>query len=1323
MQSVVRSVVPRILLGLFTLVLFCGLPVFLAAQATSGVTGVVTDESGALLVGARVTLSNSATGFSATTTTNSDGAYMFLHMLPATYTLSFSKDTFRTVTISNVELGVSVVETENAKLPVGDRTERVEVTASGEGTINTVDASIGNVITTQQIQDLPSLLRDDVTAVLQLQPGVQQTSSGVGDSQYGSVTGSRADAGTVTLDGLDVNDETIGTAFAAVGRAPVDSISEVRTIVGGADVSFGRGAGAQVELVTQSGTNQWHGTLEEFNRVSAEAANDYFNNLDGVPKAQLTRNQYGGSVGGPIIKDKAFFFFDYSARRQAQGVQETLTVPLDPFRNGQLNYVNTSGNIVPFPALGAPGSQSVQGLDPQGVGADQSLLSFVAGRPYPEPNDFSAGDGINTGGYLFTAPSYIRANTFVGRVDYTLSTHHNLFARGTWDRDSDTQTPKAFPTDSGPVGFFVSHDRSWVVGDTWTINAAMVNVASFGLTRQVEAFPINLNSAPNIPVPNLFGFGILSSPYGDIRGQSRNVPVPEIHDNFNWNRGKHTLQFGTDIKPIRVHSSLTNDVNFPSIGLQSQIVELNSSLRPTDISTANGGGFLTEWDNAYTTILGRYASTTAQYNYQVAGTAYPQYSPSLRNFNYNEYEFFVQDSWKARSDLTLSYGLRWNYHSVPYEANGFESVSNIFEKQMFADRQQAAASGVNGFTALPFLTYQLGGPKNHGPNYYHPDWRDFAPRVGFAYSPSFTSGILGRLLGDRKTSIRGGAGIAYDRVLSTLSFEIDESSQLFSTSTTQQFGNASSANLSLLNDPRFTSITAPPPPPPPGVGPGSPTIPRPYTPFVTPSNGANCPVGSGLYGADVFVPAGQPCAVGLFNNQDLFQLNNTLKMPYSMSVSFGLQRELPKNFILEVSYFGKFGRRLIGTADPAQQVNFVDPASGQSLNNAYGNIQNAVCGTTGPGQPCTVNTNMINSGTVPAQPWFENQINAALSSVIGPGTTCAGAFAGVPNCTNLAVGDLGITNSFLIGDLSTVDVVLADLALILPNTGLPYQTGSVASVGNFGSSDYHSLIVTLRKKYSNNLYFDFDYAYAHAIDNVSDITNDAVFASFNAQGLICDLRNLRTCRASSDFDSRQTISANYEYRLPVGRGQKFLGSAPKWVDEILGGWATSGIVSHHTGYPWSTVTNAFPINFTQLGPALLIGPSSAVKEKIHVQATASGTPGLQLFANQTNALGAFAFPFGGGTGERNTLRGPGYFNLDMALLKTFSISEGKTLQFHVDAFNAFNHASFNPPEVNGGAAGSLSTANTNINSPLQYGFLNSTANSARELSLGLLFRF
>jgi len=182
--------------------------------------------------------------------------------------------------------------------------------------------------------------------------------------------------------------------------------------------------------------------------------------------------------------------------------------------------------------------------------------------------------------------------------------------------------------------------------------------------------------------------------------------------------------------------------------------------------------------------------------------------------------------------------------------------------------------------------------------------------------------------------------------------------------------------------------------------------------------------------------------------------------------------------------------------------------------------------------------------------------------------------------------------------------------------------------------------------------------------------------------------------------------------LPIGRGQRLLGGIPRWADEIIGGWATSGIVAYHSGYPWNTVTNAFPIDFTMLGPAVYIGPRSAVAEHVHVGTNpATGEPGVQLFSNQTNALAAFAHDFGGATGERNTLRGPGFANVDMALLKTFKVRESFDLQFRAEAFNAFNHPSFSNP------------SNNNIDSAPTYGFISGTSNSPRELSLGLLVRF
>lgn len=1276
---------------LLTIVLLV-LPAWVAGQAHSGLTGVITDASGAVVVGAEVRLEKPDAAFSAAIITNREGEYQFLHVAPGQhYRLTVNKDRFRPMTLFDLEIGVGVTETRDVKLQIGNANETVEVTAEGEGSVNTSDASIGNVITSHQVAELPSLFRDDAGSLLGLQPGVQVTG---GDSQNGSVTGSRADTTSVTLDGLDVNDETTGQAFHTVGRAPLDSVSEVRTIVGNANVSFGRGAGAQVDLVTKSGTNQWHGSASEFNRVSVMAANDFFNNLVGNPRAQLTRNQFGASVGGPILKDRLFFFFDYTGRRDATGVQQTLTVPLDPFRKGEISYVNNSSPDCAGATLSTQSScistltaSQAAAIDPLGIGADQALLSFINGR-YPEPNQVSGGDGINTGGYLFTAPSYVKDNTFVGRVNYKISASQNLFARGTWDRDNQTESPRAFPQDPGPLDSFVSHERSWVVGHTWIVNPRLSNVASFGIARQVYDFPVNY--APTAPYD--IGFGVLSAPYGDIRSQGRSVPVPEIRDTLTWVKGRHTAQFGADIKPIRLHYSNTNDISFAELGLQSQITSLAPSLRPSDISADPTSELI--WDRTFTTLLGRYASVTGNYNYDVSGTAVPQFTPSVRNFRYDEYEFFVQDSWKVRTDLTVTYGLRWNYHSVPYELNGFQSVPTVTEPELFNTRQAAAAQGLNGFTAAPFVGYQLGGPVNHGPGYYHRDWRNFAPRLGIAYSPSFTKGVLGHVLGDRKTSIRAGGGIAYDRVLSTLSFEVDETAQMFDTTITQQFGVPLDPATSLQIDPRFTSVGAPVAPPPPG------TIPRPsVTPFVITSDGSNCPL-------SYAVPSGQPCATGLLTNGDLFQLSNALKMPYSITVSFGIQRELPGNFLLDVNYFGRFGRRLIGTGDPAQQLNFKDPQSGQLLNNAFGNIQAELNAGT-------------QAGSIPIQPWFENQVNQALPGVFGPGATCQNLFGS--DCTNFLASPSVLQPNFQTDDLSTVILDLANAGFLLPNTGLPYQTGSVANVGNWASSSYNGLVATLRKRASHNLQFDLNYQYARSIDNLSDITNDAIFASFNAQGLVCDLRNLRICRASSDFDAVHTVSANYVYQFPIGRRQSLLGGASTWLDAIVGGWATSGIVSYHSGFPFTTVTSAFPIDFTMQAPAVLVGPASAVKQHIHVQ------PGnqLQLFADQAAAVGAFAYPFGGGTGERNQLRGPRYANVNMALLKSFRMpwSENQRLEFRAEAFNAFNHPSFNNPSVNLNATGSLNLANVNIQNPGQYGVLTNTANTARQLQLGLRYDF
>jgi hypothetical protein len=1256
-----------------------------AAQATSGVTGIVTDQTGGVLASAHVTLTNPNTGFVRETTTNSIGSYQFLTVPPGDgYTLSFAKDNFRTFVVNGLYLGVGVVETRDAQLQVGTTSQKVEVTASGEGTIDTTDASIGNVIESKTVQDLPIQFRMDASGVLGLQPGVQTTG---GDAQYGSVTGARADQQNITIDGLNVTDETIGQPFTTIGHSPIDSVQEVRTIVGNADSTLGRSSSAQVDLVTKSGSKDYHGAVREYNRNTDFAANGFFNNLTDTPRAVLIRNQFGGDVGGPIKKDKLFFFFDYDGLRQTAPAQTIQDVPVDAVRNGGINYINSGAGCTSASRLNTqpncittvpdtsttPGQLTVTGLDPAGLGSDAALVSFMASR-YPEANFPSRGDGVNTEGYLFNAPAKLWQNTFIGRLDYTLTSKQKLFARGTWDRDHGDQVTQQFPSDPESVVGFVSHNRTFVAGDTWQISNTLLNDIHAGLTRNLYDFPRTY--APTFP--DLFGFGSqtdLTSPYGDFRGQARNVGVPDIREELTWEKGKHTAVFGGDMRFIREYSSLDNSVEFPTLGLGGNLLSLNTapnqpSLRPSDIySTASDISAINEWDGFLPLVLGRYAASSANFNYDVPGNPLPIGNSSVRHWNANEFELFAQDTWRIRSDLTVLYGLRWVFHGVPWEQNGFESVSNTDEQQLFGARVKAAANGMNGNSAAPLVTEVLAGPGNKGATlgYYRPDYRDFAPKIGITYAPSFTRGFLGSLFGDRKTSIRAGGGISYDRVLNTLEFELDQSNFLFSNNVPQNFGVAGDPITSLSTDPRFTSLGTPPPI-------SASPIPRPYTPNVDASGN---PIGLAVLGG--------------FPN--LFNFNQSLRTPYAITASLGIQRELRGNFLLDVNYFGRFGRRLAAIGDAAQQLNFKDttPGSGQFLNTAFGNVQQALLSGTA-------------IGSIPTQPWFENQVGAA--ALANYGATCPDFFGGAGlNCTNVVAADVG--NFVTVGDLSSTDLVLSEQGLLLPNTGLDAQTGSAGYIGNFSSSSYNSLIITLRKKISHNLQFDFDYTFAHSIDNVSDINNDFVFFTNTGQGLVCDLRNLRLCRGNSDFDARHTVSANYVYTLPIGRGQRFLGGSSKLLDALVGGWGTSGIVTWHSGFPLDTATNTFPINFTQSAPAVFVGTQADISRKVTVS---NGS--VQYFASQANALGAFTYPFGGGTGTRNPIRGPNYSNVDMSIFKSFAMpwSESQRLQFRTDAFNVFNNVSWGNPA-------------TAFNVPSTFGLISSQANSPRVLQVALRYEF
>jgi hypothetical protein len=1210
------------------------------AQSTAGVTGTVKDSNGAVVAGAEVKLTDTKTGAEFTTKTNDQGVYQFQKVAPGTgYALTFTNPGFQTLVINDVALGVDTTSTHNAELTIGEVSGTVVVTASNEVTLNTTDASIGNVIGERRLKELPIQIRNSPAALIGLQPGVVGNNVGAtGTNRIGSVTGSRSDQGNVTVDGIDVNDQATGQFASTVGNAPIDAIQEFRAVSTNPGAADGRSSGGQVELVTKGGTNEFHGNLREYNRTAATAANSFFNNRSGIERPQLTRNQFGGSIGGPIKRDALFFFFDYEGRRDAQGVSNLRIVPLNHWRNGSLAFLNSnpgcSGPGIPQARLNTRPEcitiltpAEVAAFDPQGVGPNAALLSFINER-YPQANDLTAGDGINTGGFRFNAPSKRTDNTYTTRIDWNASEKHRLFGRFNIARRVQTDTVNSvaaqFPGDPETAQILV-RDYTWVVGHTWTASPTFVNQITVGAARSGLLFPTLFK--PTFPNDFTFGMG-LAAPFADISDQDRFVLVPTIRNDATWTKGTHTLEFGGSMKPIKSESGIVNDFNFPSVGLGGLLGALQPSLRPETIlnNTTSTGNY----DAALTFLLGRYASVSSNFNYDPAGTAFALGTGKKRDYRYNELELYVQDNWRVRNNLTLNLGLRWHLYPAPYEANGFQAGQDVDMRQLFDTRVRNAAQGIASETSEPLLRYDLIGKANNARSLYETDLNNFGPRFGFAYTPDFKEGFLSKIFGENKTVIRGGGSVVFDRPGGGITFIQDQVSYLFDNSRTTNFA-APNAISALLNNPRFTGINNLP------VTNTPPEVTRPVTPFVE----------------DGF-------PIGLAEEAFNYAVDQQFRVPYSIQYSFGFQRELPGNFILEASYVGRQGRKLFSQADVAQVLNFIDPTSGQSMLDAFNLLQAQVqAGVPG--------------ASVTPQPWFENQIGT--------------------NGTRL-MGTNGTLRQFVLrGDTSDAVFILFANGLLAPNVGMSSQFGTNIYISNHGSSTYDGMLVSLRKRFSQGLQFDLNYTWSHSIDNGSSVVNTVT------GGLVCDLRDLRVCRGNSDFDIRHLVNANFIYELPFGRGQRFGSGASGWVNQIIGGWEVSGIFTARSGLPFGTTTTAFPVGFNFNSPAAFNNANAtALEGRIH---DLNGA--VQFFDDPTVVFdptnptsGALRFPRHGEIGNRNTFRGPGFWNLDTAVMKNFKMpwSESQSLQIRWEMFNAFNHNSFGLPAVSivGSTFGQITTS-------------------------------
>jgi hypothetical protein len=1222
-------------------------------QTAAGMAGTVTDQSGAVVPGAEVKLTNKSTGVKYTQVTNGIGAYRFADVPPgAGYEVTFTAKGFTPVVVKDIYLIVATVRTQNVSLTIG-ATEQIEVSAANsEVTIDTSDATVGNNIDVHSLNSLPVQQRNSPTALFEMQAGVTDT---------GSVAGARVDQNDVVVDGLDVNDlVTGGVGYNSsangvaegirnqtiVGGAPVDSLEQFTGSVAGGGADSGPGSGGQFSLVTKSGTNKFHGNLNEYNRNTSFVANSWFSNNASpiVPRNHLIQNQFGGNIGGPITiphffsgKDRAFFFFDFNDNRVIRSALQQRTVPLDSLRAGNVGFINDAkGDITTLTPA------QFKAYDPAGLGTDNTWLTAAAAR-FPHANNTNSGDGVNSGGYAFNAPDGENATNYVGKVDINLSQKMKIFAKFSFVRADGVNSPNQFMNDPS-TNNLSDRSYSFVVGHTWLISPTKTNRVSLGeavqkLSAMTVWNPSSSSWNPNGTTYYTFADGtgpaLASSMYLAPGGTAQRVPVPVLRDDFTWLKGTHTYSFGGSFKDLLIHTTSVTDYNTTELGMGGNVLALcgptpgdcttktngvspSATMRPSSIQTTGSEGNLAEydWDQVFGFMLARVGEVSAVFNYDKNGNSLKQLSGDQRFYRSYQTQLYVQDSWKVTPGLTATYGLSYQFFSVPYETRGLESIEPYSYNEYMQAREQQSALGQSGANAVPLIAYYLGGKGNGSgaPPLFPSEYKNFAPHVGFAWNPSF----------DKKLVINAGASIAYDRTVITAIQHIqDADSYLFQQPLPLPQGIAGdpyssfkkgSTNPRLDGANDLSNVQG-------LVAPATPKAP--YEPFVVGG------VPNGLVLGSAFNATIDPA----------------LKTPYNINFNFGVQRQMRWDMVLKANYVGHLGRRLIAQADVNQVLDFPDSTGGstQTLGQAMGDLTKQLrAGAT--------------SKTVKLEPFFEN--------VMGAGTT-----------ENL-VQNFG---PFVYrGDFG-------DAVQFLAANGAPLNVGSAAQFSentfytNLGSSNYHGLLLTLNKNLSHGLSFDFNYTLSHSIDNTSNFANSQGDTGIGGIGLVCDVVRPRECRAASDFDMRHYITGDGTYQLPFGRKRMFANHGPNWLDYVIGQWDLSGLMVWHTGSPWSTVSNAFVASYSNDAPGILTGNASDVAT--HITKIAGG--GVNIFANSTKAANSFTGPVGFQIGPRNELRGPKFFNTDLGLQKSIPfLFQDVSFKFRADAFNALNHPNFNQPANN-----------------------------------------
>jgi len=838
------------------------------SQALSSLSGTVTDPTGAAMANASVTVEDINRGLTRISISDEAGRYAFPQIPPGKYKLLAKTTGFNDVVIESVELQVNSPATINIEMKqVSGVAETVTVSAQ-VSQVNATDASLGNAIGTKEVLQLPMYLRN-VVGLLTFQPGVTSFNTNRADERNGSVNGGRSDQANVTLDGIDVNDHQSRLAFTSVLRVSVDSVSEFRTTTANASADQGRTSGAEIALVTKSGTNELHGALYDFHRNTVTSANSFFNNRTNIRRPALLVDVFGAAAGGPIRRNRLFIFGNYEGRRDRSASGVLRTVPSAELRQGVVQYRTTAGtNLSLSPA-------DLRNVDPAGIGPNAPFLEYM--RSYPLPNDGTIGDGLNVQGFRFVAPQRNKLNTYAGRIDYAVDTsgRHNIFWRGNLQNERIIGVPQ-FPGDP-PNSVFLDNGKGFAFGWNASWRPNLISTTRFGLTRAGgETTGVQTR---NFIIPQAFDSRLATS-----RGVSRIIPAYHWNQDLTWNRGSHEWKFGGSVRRVRNRS-----VNYANAFHTVQMWQgwLRGSASEFDAGAPGlAQTFNSPYRNAVGHVLGLIPQGIARYNYGIDGTVIPPGTPLERLFGNQEYEFYGQDTWKLSRTVTLTAGLRYILPPPPSELNGLQVTTDQRLGDWAGLRYFLGNEGRSQAETAPLRYIASNGPG--GRPIYPYQKKNFAPRFALAWSPGGDGWVRKLTGGPGRTSIRAGWGTFYDQLGQTLMNYL---------SSVASFGLSSA-----ISNPAGTLTSQ--------------TAPRFTGPFDIPAQLIRPAPPGGL---PQTAPRVQATTGGI---------NDRMRIPYSMNMNFSVGREFSNGLFVQASYVGRLARSSPLERDLALHTNLKDPQSG-----------------------------------------------------------------------------------------------------------------------------------------------------------------------------------------------------------------------------------------------------------------------------------------------------------------------------------------------------------------------------------------------------------